>query len=206
MNYYLENLLKIGMVFIIFAVLMLVKNKNKKNKYGEIVIALVMPIIIELIRPYTRYLYFNDVVSMIVEIVLWLLTSYIYVKVCLRIYQNAKGSDEELPVLFKTDFKKWNMAVVVAIGLGFCSMVIQAILWLNYKDEYISMFTSTFNSPNFLYMVSGRIYTPIDILGKLNEYLKWIIIACMMIPAVIKVRNVGVIRVDSEKRSEEDDI
>lgn len=191
LNLFFGKLIKLVLLFAIFSVVMIIKNHGTKVRYGKIILAIILPVLVEFVKLFEIYFSFNTIVLMACQIVLWLLQCFVWLLAFLMIYKATTNSSDGMVTIFKRDFKGWNIAVLVAIVLGVCSIVGQAWYMIEYGDEYAQMIEDALNSANYLSLMSGMDFNTLyDRLVDLNVVLKWVITACIIIPAVVhgKVR------------------
>lgn len=188
---FLFRIIKVMLLFLIFAVVMIVKNKSNQKKYGMIALAVILPGIVEFVKVFDLYFSFNEIVLMAYHIAMWLLASFVYVLAFLMICKATSDSSDGMITIFKRDYKGWNIAVLVAIALGVCSLISQTWYMIEHGDEYAQMMYDAIHSANFLALMSENMdfNTLYDRLVDLNVALKWVIIVCMIIPAVLPSRE-----------------
>lgn len=195
MSMFLVKMLKVILIFAIFAIVMLIKNMSTKKCYGKIALAVILPALVEFMSLFDIYFSFNEIAFMAYHMVMWLLMCFVYVLSFLMIYKSTTNGTDGMVTIFRRDFKRWNIAVIVATVLGAFSLVGQTWYIVEYGDEYAQRINDAINNSNFLSLMTvdmgfGAVY---DRLVDLNNALYWVIIACMIIPAVMhsEVGNVA---------------
>lgn len=189
-NYMLDKMIKITLLFAIFAVVMFIKKYVDKKHYGVLVLALLAPAGLYLLDGFKTYFYYNEITYLLSETVIWLLTSFVYIWSFMTLYKCIMKREDSLIYIFKNDFKRWNIVVLVAIVLGVCSIVWQVWAIVEYGNEYYDMFIQAMENISFLELMSGSIKldTLYEKLVDLNKLLRFIMLTCMIIPAVINVK------------------
>lgn len=187
LKFIIVKFIKIMLLFLIFAVVMMLSNRDKKKKYGIIILASITPVIVEILKLQDFRFAFNDFAYGGYQLCMWVLMCFVYVLSFLMIYKATTNGVDSMIAIFKRDFKGWNIAVIVAIVLGICSVLGQTWYIIEYGDEYAQMLDDAINNANYLLFMTGQMKfnTLYDRLVDLNNILHWGIIACMIVPAVV---------------------
>ena len=190
---FVVKIIRIIVLFAIFAVIMIVRNKGNKKNYGKIVLATILPALMEIVKLFDVYLRSSMLIYMIAQIVLWLLVSFVYVWAILMIYKSTTSKTDGIFAIFKNEFKGWNVVVLVTIVLGVCSLIGQGWYMIEHGEEYAQMIIDSFYNSNFLSFASGAMdfNTIYDKLVDFNVALKLVMVACMVIPSVVNSGMVG---------------
>ena len=190
---FVVKIIRIIVLFAIFAVIMIVRNKGNKKNYGKIVLATILPALMEIVKLFDVYFRSSMLIYMIAQIVLWLLVSFVYVWAILMIYKSTTSKTDGIFAIFKNEFKGWNAVVLVTIVLGVCSLIGQGWYMIEHGEEYAQMIIDSFYNSNFLSFVSGAMdfNTIYDKLVDFNVALKLVMVACMVIPSVVNSGMVG---------------
>lgn len=190
---FVVKIIRIIMLFAIFAVIMIVRNKGNKKNYGKIVLATILPALMEIVKLFDVYFHSSMLIYMIAQIVLWLLVSFVYVWAILMIYKSTTSKTDGIFAIFKNEFKGWNVVVLVTIVLGVCSLIGQGWYMIEHGEEYAQMIIDSFYNSNFLSFASGAMdfNTIYDKLVDFNVALKLVMVACMVIPSVVNSGMVG---------------
>ncbi len=190
---FVVKIIRIIVLFAIFAVIMIVRNKGNKKNYGKIVLATILPALMEIVKLFDVYFRSSMLIYMIAQIILWLLVSFVYVWAFLVIYKSTTSKTDSIFVIFKNEFKGWNVVVIVTIVLGVCSLIGQGWYMIEHGEEYVQMIIDSFYNSNFLSFASGAMdfNTIYDKLMDLNVALKLVMVACMVIPSVVNSGMVG---------------
>lgn len=190
---FVVKIIRIIVLFAIFAVIMIVRNKGNKKNYGKIVLATILPALMEIVKLFDVYFRSSMLIYMIAQIVLWLLVSFVYVWAILMIYKSTTSKTDGIFAIFKNEFKGWNVVVLVTIVLGVCSLIGQGWYMIEHGEEYAQMIIDSFYNSNFLSFASGAMdfNTIYDKLVNFNVALKLVMVACMVIPSVVNSGMVG---------------
>lgn len=190
---FVVEIIRIIVLFAIFAVIMIVRNKGNKKNYGKIVLATILPALMEIVKLFDVYFRSSMLIYMIAQIVLWLLVSFVYVWAILMIYKSTTSKTDGIFAIFKNEFKGWNVVVLVTIVLGVCSLIGQGWYMIEHGEEYAQMIIDSFYNSNFLSFASGAMdfNTIYDKLVDFNVALKLVMVACMVIPSVVNSGMVG---------------
>ncbi|MBE5933878.1 MAG: hypothetical protein E7263_10725 [Lachnospiraceae bacterium] len=190
---FVVKIIRIIVLFAIFAVIMIVRNKGNKKNYGKIVLATILPALMEIVKLFDVYFRSSMLIYMIAQIVLWLLVSFVYVWAILMIYKSTTSKTDGIFAIFKNEFKGWNVVVLVTIVLGVCSLIGQGWYMIEHGEEYAQMIIDSFYNSNFLSFASGAMdfNTIYDKLVDFNVALKLVMVACMVIPSVVNSGMVG---------------
>ena len=190
-----SQLIKLFLIFVVFAIVMIAVVRNKKMKYGWLILGVFLPVItyflcetlVSLIIPILAS--GDGVLGMVVcDTVEWIICAVVCVIAGLIIFKTAVKSKDSIIKVFIKDYKKWNILVMVLIVLGVAVIIAEGIDFSIHQEEYLEALFYGFESGNLLDSIS---VLPVNM--KLFALLRKIsgaaMLAGFMVPSVILARK-----------------
>ena len=190
-----SQLIKLFLIFVLFAIVMIAVVRNKKMKYGWLILGIFLPVItyflcetlVSLIIPILAS--GDGVLGMVVcDTVEWIICAVVCVIAGLIIFKTAVKSKDSIIKVFIKDYKKWNILVMVLIVLGVAVIIAEGIDFSIHQEEYLEALFYGFESGNLLDSIS---VLPVNM--KLFALLRKIsgaaVLAGFMVPSVILARK-----------------
>ncbi|MBQ3036232.1 MAG: hypothetical protein IJD31_04800 [Lachnospiraceae bacterium] len=190
-----SQLIKLFLIFVLFAIVMIAVVRNKKMKYGWLILGIFLPVItyflcetlVSLIIPILAS--GDGVLGMVVcDTVEWIICAVVCVIAGLIIFKTAVKSKDSIIKVFIKDYKKWNILVMVLIVLGVAVIIAEGIDFSIHQEEYLEALFYGFESGNLLDSIS---VLPVNM--KLFALLRKIsgaaMLAGFMVPSVILARK-----------------
>lgn len=190
-----SQLIKLFLIFVVFAIVMIAVVRNKKMKYGWLILGIFLPVItyflcealVSLILPILAS--GDGVLGMVVcDTVEWIICAVVCVIAGLIIFKTAVKSKDSIIKVFIKDYKKWNILVMVLIVLGVAVIIAEGIDFSIHQEEYLEALFYGFESGNLLDSIS---VLPVNM--KLFALLRKIsgaaMLAGFMVPSVILARK-----------------
>lgn len=190
-----SQLIKLFFIFVVFAIVMIAVVRNKKMKYGWLILGVFLPVItyflcetlVSLIIPILAS--GDGVLGMVVcDTVEWIICAVVCVIAGLIIFKTAVKSKDSIIKVFIKDYKKWNILVMVLIVLGVAVIIAEGIDFSIHQEEYLEALFYGFESGNLLDSIS---VLPVNM--KLFALLRKIsgaaMLAGFMVPSVILARK-----------------
>lgn len=190
-----SQLIKLFLIFVLFAIVMIAVVRNKKMKYGWLILGIFLPVItyflcealVSLILPILAS--GDGVLGMVVcDTVEWIICAVVCVIAGLIIFKTAVKSKDSIIKVFIKDYKKWNILVMVLIVLGVAVIIAEGIDFSIHQEEYLEALFYGFESGNLLDSIS---VLPVNM--KLFALLRKIsgaaMLAGFMVPSVILARK-----------------
>lgn len=190
-----SQLIKLFLIFVLFAIVMIAVVRNKKMKYGWLILGVFLPVItyflcetlVSLIIPILAS--GDGVLGMVVcDTVEWIICAVVCVIAGLIIFKTAVKSKDSIIKVFIKDYKKWNILVMVLIVLGVAVIIAEGIDFSIHQEEYLEALFYGFESGNLLDSIS---VLPVNM--KLFALLRKIsgaaMLAGFMVPSVILARK-----------------
>lgn len=190
-----SQLIKLFLIFVLFAIVMIAVVQNKKMKYGWLILGVFLPVItyflcetlVSLILPILAS--GDGVLGMVVcDTVEWIICAAVCVIAGLIIFKTAVKSKDSIIKVFIKDYKKWNILVMVLIVLGVAVIIAEGIDSSIHQEEYLEAISYGFESGNLLDLIS---VLPVNM--KLFALLRKIsgaaMLAGFMVPSVILARK-----------------
>lgn len=193
----LSQIIKLFLIFIVFAVVMIAVVRNKKMKYGWLLLGVFLPVI--------TYVLCEVIVSAILPIILagdsivgmtigdtveWLICSVVCVIAGLIIFKTAVKSKEGIIKVLKNDYKKWNILMAVFVVLGAAVIIAEGIDYSIHQEEYSKMITDVFMNGNIFDLTSADVLPGnMKLFSLLKKISGVVMLASFMVPSVILARK-----------------
>ncbi len=189
-----SQLIKLFLIFVVFAIVMIAIARNKKMNYGWLILGIFLPVItyflcevlVSLILPILAS--GDGIVGMVVwDTVEWIICSVVCVIAGLTIFKTAVKSKDGIIKVFMNDYKKWNILVMILIVLGVAVIIAEGIDYSIHREEYLEAILYGFESGNLLDLIvlPGNM----KLFALLRKISGAAMLAGFMVPSVILVRK-----------------
>lgn len=192
----LSQIIKLSIIFIIFAVIMVVIVRDKKVKYGWVVFGMFLPVAVYILcealeTTVLSFLCDRSVMAMFIwDAIEWITCSLVCVIAGITIFKTVTKSQDDIFKLFKKAYKKWNIVIVMPIIMGAIVSIAEGIDYTIHEKEYESMIANMIMSSNFLDMMSGEVMPGnMKLFFVLRTILRIAMLAGFMLPSVMMARK-----------------
>lgn len=192
-----SQLIKLFLIFVLFAIVMIAVVRNKKMKYGWLILGIFLPVItyflcealVSLILPILAS--GDGVLGMVVcDTVEWIICAVVCVIAGLIIFKTAVKSKDSIIKVFIKDYKKWNILVMVLIVLGVAVIIAEGIDSSIHHEEYLEAISYGFESGNLLDLIGADVlFGNMKLFALLRKISGAAMLAGFMVPSVILARK-----------------
>lgn len=192
----LSQITKLGVIFIIFAVIMVVMARDKKVKYGWVILGVFLPILVyflcEVIETTVlRYISNGSIMVMAIwDAIEMIVCSLVCLIATILIFKTVTKSRDSIFNVFKKDYRIWNIVIVALIVLDAVIYIVEGIDYTIHEEEYNEMIKSMFFNSGALDLITGNILPGnMKLFANLKEIIGVAMMAGILLPPVINVRK-----------------
>ena len=120
----------------------------------------------------------------------WTICSVICVIAGLIIFKTVTKGKNSLITVFKNDYKKWNIVILVLIALGAIVIIIEGIDYIIHEKEYEKMLMDFYMNSSFFNLITTEIMPGnMKLFSALKDISGMAMLAGFMLPSVIMARK-----------------
>lgn len=180
----MQELIMVLLLFGIFASVMIVKAQDKNLAYGKIILAVILPLLVNFLSPLAAYFISSYRLLAVYDLIRWVLLSALHIWACCFIYKTITKSTHSPIHIWAKEFRIWNVVSCIAMVLGICVILAEC----HFAAESIAHFeTLTQEDLSIVNTLLG--YDKYDLiirtLSKARLLLEAIVIGSMMLPALL---------------------
>lgn len=192
----LSQIIKLWIIFIIFAVIMVAMVRDKKVKYGWVILGVFLPVAVYILceafeTMVLRFLCGGSVMAMAIwDATEGIICSLSCVIAGIIIFKTITKSKDSIFGIFRKDYKKWNIVVVVFIVLGAIICIVEGIDYTIHEKEYKEIIVNMIMNTGILDLVSGEIMPGnMKLFAILKKITRVAMLAGILLPSVIMTRK-----------------
>jgi hypothetical protein len=192
----LSQIIKLGVIFIIFAVIMVVMARDKKVKYGWVILGVLLPVLVyflcEVVETIVLHYISNGsiMVMAIWDAIEMVVCSLVCLIAGILIFSAVTKSKDDIFSIFKKDYKIWNIVIVVLIVLGAVICIVEGIDYTIHEEEYMEMINDMIFNGGILELAGGEILPGnMKLFANMKRIIGIAIMAGILVPPMIKVRK-----------------
>lgn len=189
-------IMKLGVIFIVFAIVMVIIVRDKKVKYGGVILGVFMPVVVYIMCEVIEILVLPYICGRsIMAMAIWdaiemIVCSLVCLIAGILIFKTVTKSKEGIFKIFMTDYKVWNIIIVALIVLGAVICIVEGIDYTIHEDEYNEMIRSMFFNSGALDLITGEILPGnMKLFANLKKIIRVAMMVGILLPPIIKVRK-----------------
>ncbi len=183
------------LIFIIFAIIMIIVIQDKKIKYSRIILSVSIPVILyivcELLDIVVQVLFNNNIMlTSLWYAFKWIICALAYTIAGITIFKTVTKNEQTVLQLFTHTYKKWNVMIVVFILLATSITIINGIDLTIHQQEYAQAMYDMIKNGNFLDITSGnfmarntRIFSAFITMSKATTFI------CIFLSSILLARK-----------------